>query len=205
MEEEDYSEKPNLRSKGSRLGIKTNNTIKYDRYQDSLQRSSLNSVGVYEVNNPQGHINFRYYRNQPLSINKDKRWEKIEELKKDPNFVVVENIDHKKAKTKSWTDTYKEDESSEEEEEEISITKGRKGKQIKQKRTPGKKGVKKHEYVKPTLEAEFIVEVSKAPTKNDGLMFHSEDSGYYSPDWSLGIEKNNQKKKRKRVKDQCNL
>jgi hypothetical protein len=203
------SEKPNLRNKGSRFGIKTNNTIKYKRFEEKRELSHISTVGVYPLDNSQQNHGYLHYTGeQPFSINKDKRWETIEDMKKDPNYVVVENIQHKYVKQNSWKDTYKSNEPSsdeEEEEGEFTLVKGRKGKQIKQKRTPGKKGIKKHELEKPKLEAEFIIEVSNAPTKKDGLMFRTEESGYHSPDWNLGIEKNNQKKKRKRVKDQCNL
>jgi hypothetical protein len=207
---DDFSQKPNLRSKGTRMGIKSKNTIKYDVDSESKMKETT-TFGVYDIDASAKSKIHGYYGKQPLSLNKDKRWEKLEEIKNDPNYIVVENVNHKKAKKKQWTDNHQLKESSsesekEEEEGEFTVVQGRKGKQVKKKRTPGKKGVKKQPInEKPITEAKLVVEVSKQPTKEDGVLFREDDAGYISPDWMLGIEKNNQKKKRKKVKDQCNL
>eukprot|EP01080_Neovahlkampfia_damariscottae_P008395 gene8395-220_t len=208
----DLSQKPNLRSKGSRRGIKTNNTVKFDVISDEIEHKNT-TFDVYKVEDgpTNYHSGYRGYSvyDLPQSLNKDKRWEKIDEIKNNPNYVVIENKVGGKAK--KFDDIYvqngDEDSTEEEEDNVVNYIQGRKGKEVKKKRTPGKKGVKKQEQNdgKIKTDAEYVVQIQTKVKKNEGTLYRDEDAGYCSPEYMKGIEKNNQKKKRKKVKDQCSL
>jgi hypothetical protein len=210
-EEIQTSEKPNLRNKGKRMGIKTGNTVKYDYYSNQeIKKTSTFTIEPLEVATVQ-----KYRSSKEQSLNKNKAWEKIEKSKNDPNYIVSEEIgfqrnigiQHKYKQKKEKT----EQESNKEEEEEggkWEIVQGRKGRTMKPKRTPGKKGVnrinqtKDKEDSKIETEAKYVVYVEKPQPKDSGMTFqrmHAKEK-YYDYDF-----KNYKTKQRREAGENCQL
>jgi hypothetical protein len=203
--------KPNTRPTKGKKGINTGNTIrnfKFPEVQLAHHKFKVQRVDEYVPfsNFEIQSTYFKYNSNQKLTINKDKRWEHLEELMIDPNYVVIENCIGKYTKKKKFKEMYTTTpKEAEEVEENSKLIQGRKGKTIKQKREPGKKGIlKKEEEGKIYTEAEFVVEVVK-PLTLKSKAYKTDESRPGDDEWRLGIEKNHHKKKRNHIQRQCNL
>jgi hypothetical protein len=214
-------QKPNLRNKGSRKGIKTGNTIKYD-YNSNRE---INKTSTFSLQNIEPATRLsksqqqRYYGNSEKkdmmtvgqSLNKNKAWEKIEEIKKDPNYIVDEQlglnrknveIQHKYTIKEDKTENQKDQ--IKDEEGEWEIVKGRKGKTIKPQRTPGKKGVKKNVKVEGKIETEatYVVYVEKSNPKHSGPVFQKLYAKHHD---TYGDYKNYKTKQRREAGENCQL
>jgi hypothetical protein len=124
----------------------------------------------------------------------------------DPNYVIIENYQGKFAKKKKFKEIFSTSPKEEENQKNLEIIQGRKGKTIKQKREPGKKGILKNEQEngKKFTEAEYVVEVIK-PLPFKSKAYKTDESRPGDDDWKLEIQKNHLKKKRNHVQRQCNL
>jgi hypothetical protein len=94
MSEDDvvyYNMKKNGRNKKGRMGVKTSNTVKYNvRDLDLLDEKTKFEIKNNDPNDTKDFDeNLKY--NVQYSINKDKRWELIKEMKKDEKVLVVTN------------------------------------------------------------------------------------------------------------------
>jgi hypothetical protein len=183
--EEPNNQKPNLRSKGSKFGVKSGNTLKYD----SVTEKNLKKPNLYHIRTIEEELDLERSKNDPkpffswlehkpsvryLSMDKNKGWEKVEELKQNPNYIIREESINIPPNTKDHDqllNSFKKLEmGEEEEEEEVEIIKGRKGKTIKTKRTPGKKGVQKNEPEKEfDDQVKYIVRVDPQESKKGGV------------------------------------
>jgi len=91
-------EKPNLRSKGKRRGIKTGNTVKWNSVDSKYAHNSYSSITIHEKHHnfqlyQQRSTNHNNYRNASdidamvpgieYSLNKKKRWEEMKKLEKE--------------------------------------------------------------------------------------------------------------------------
>lgn len=187
-----FDQKPNLRSRGFRKGIKTSNTVKLGperqlfiqgatsiiRHDHIPEDSRINSFVAQDSLNP----------NLEYSLNKKKRWEFLDDLKNIDNdsdsedWSSDEDPEYKKKKTKAVVvknstnpaqkKSYREVISafntySEPEQEEPVLVKGRKGTEIKMKRPKGKKGVKKPQNQQAHSEVHHIYEVIEATKPAD--------------------------------------
>jgi hypothetical protein len=133
------TEKPNLRNKGSRMGVKTGNTIKFDHYsQGEINKTSTFCIQKIDVALTKNKSSSQmYWTNQKdpqwatieLSLNKNKAWEKIENTKNDPDYIVDEQFGMYRDNMEIM-DKYKKPKPKNEEKEEgeWEIVKGRKGK-----------------------------------------------------------------------------
>jgi len=176
-------QKPNLRRRGFRKGIKTNNTVKLGPERQLFIQGSTSIIRHDNV--PEGsRINAfvaedSLHPNLEYSLNKKKRWEFIDDLKyldndsdsedwssdEDPeykkkktNAIVVKNSTNP-AQRKPYREIVSAFNSPKDPETvEAVLVKGRKGTEIKAKRSKGKKGVKKHEP-QPHTEVHHIYEV----------------------------------------------
>jgi hypothetical protein len=211
-EEIQTSEKPNLRNKGKKMGIKTGNTVKYDYYSNS----EIKKTPTFTIEATQDALTPKKYPNfntpQKQSLNKNKAWEKIEKSKKDSNYIVEEEIgfqknvgiQHKYTQKK----VYETENSSNEGEGKWEIVQGRKGRTMKLKRTPGKKGVnrinqtKDKEDAKIETEAKFVIFVDNPQPKDSGMTFQrmQKKDRYYEYDY-----KNYKTKNRREAGDNCQL
>jgi hypothetical protein len=201
--------KPNTRPTKGKKGIHTGNTIRNFKYPEVLLTNHKFKVQRVDKYVPFPRYEFEnYFPNPKLTINKDKRWEHLEQIMKDPNYVIIENYQGKFEKKKKFKEIYttKPKEEEEENQENLEIIQGRKGKTIKQKREPGKKGILKNEQEngKKFTEAEYVVEVIK-PLPFKSKVYKTDESRPGDDDWKLGIQKNHLKKKRNHVQRQCNL
>jgi hypothetical protein len=216
--EDQTFEKPNLRNKGSRKGVKTGNTIKFDHYS----QSELTKTSTYALQNIEPATKLTKNQQQRFygvkdktemmtveqSLNKNKAWEKIEELKKDPNYIVDEQLGLSRKNVEirnKYTMKYDKPENQDEEEGEWEVVKGRKGKTIKPQRTPGKKGIKKNPENltgKMETEATYVVYVEKTNPKDSGTVFQHLPTKYHD---SYGHHKNYKNKQRREVGSNCQL
>jgi hypothetical protein len=204
------SEKPNLRSKGSKMGVKSGNTIKFDhRSQDQINKTStfcvqkIDAALTHSKHAQQYNFFGQINHNNPtvsLSLNKNKAWEKIEDTKNDPNYIVTEQLGmhRENMEIKDKYTNFKPEEK--EEEGEWEVVKGRKGKTIKPKKVTGK--VKK-EQEKIQTEAKFVVYVEKKNPKGSGPVFQQMVKKTHDDYWNG--TKNYESKKRRQLKSESVL
>jgi hypothetical protein len=217
MDHIDIFQKPSLRGKGKRRGIRTGNTIKYN--VNYLRRE--HNIGVIvRYNNPRNenseNKNSPFEQGVAYSLDKAKRWELIKELKKSDKCIVNEFRYHRRLKKDNrsitdlryWDYATSSSESEDDEENLDYVITKRKGRKIP-KRKPGKKGVVQSKSRKKsgtkdkrvTREAEDLYDVELPLQSKKYPMYHSDDAGYVSPDWIKGIEKNHEHRRKKRLKD----
>jgi hypothetical protein len=187
-----FDQKPNLRSRGFRKGIKTNNTVKLGPERQlfihgatSIMRHDNVSEETHRVNSFVAQDSLA--PNLEYSLSKKKRWEFLDELKHIDNESDSEDWssdsdqEYKKKKTRAVVvknstnpvqkKPYREivsafNTTEEPEPVEAVLVKGRKGTEIKMKRQKGKKGVKKQEKPAHT-EVHHIYEVIEATKPAD--------------------------------------
>jgi hypothetical protein len=215
QEEEHHNQKPNLRSKGSKFGVKSGNTLKYDAVTDLF----LKKPNLFHVRTIEEELDLERSKNDPkpmfswmnekperfMSMDKNKAWEKLEEMKQNPNFIFREDSINTPAKTKDYDQLINSFKNSEleEEEEEIEIIKGRKGKTIKFKRTPGKKGVHKNEPEKEFDEhVKYIVRVEPKELKKGEVYQRGIDNSHSKSGYS---SRNRTTRKRREHRKDCDL
>lgn len=187
-----FDQKPNLRSRGFRKGIKTSNTVKlgperqlFIKGATSIMRHDDFSEETHRVNSFVSEDSFN--PNLEYSLNKKKRWEILDDLKNIENesdsddWSSDEDSERKKKKTRAIVvknstnpvqkKPYREVVSvfntpQKHEQEEPVLVKGRKGTEIKMKRQKGKKGVKRQETPAHS-EVHHIYEVIEATRPAD--------------------------------------
>ena len=201
------------------MGIKTGNTVKFD-YTSSTETKKPSSFQIQKIEDAL----YPKTREQPSdsnycypgktitikqSVNKNKAWEVIDDLKNDSNFIVeeLESMNSKRDKKKISQKYTKKEENQvvENTEEPKEVIVGRKGKTLPKERPKGKKGVNqnKKETVgdKKETEAETVVYVHKTQPKDTGVAFKKMYTNY-SDDYG---NKNPKTKRRRELSKNCDL
>ena len=156
MENINLTEKLSRNRKTLNNGIRAGNTLK-----TNLQTIRGRKFTNFQVSNVGETIRSKYElicahnSNPSLTLNKNKRWETLEELKNDPKYFILENTPKF---TKELPTTNKKS-TKDDEVRDFKIIQGRKGKKIKEKRIKGKKVKKVKSERSFSDDVEFIIDV----------------------------------------------
>eukprot|EP01080_Neovahlkampfia_damariscottae_P000474 gene474-6884_t len=207
MQTQNLHNKPNLRTKGKRRGIRTGNTIKFDIVSFNESKNHQFTFDIHQTNenlNSKRIIkHYSYTPSLPQSLDKDKRWEKLEELKKNPEYLVVEYPSFHRTKTTKWENKYKFKQHETKNENKFIVVKNRKGRSIKKIENK-----KLTEEKKTFSDAKFVIEIQRPTKKGIDPVFRRDTAEYlsdYEDYCPSGFEKNHRKKKRTKRKKECTI